>query len=85
MKIKMGKCRACSKGICEEEYRNRYKCEDRENFTCTCQESTDVLMTGRDYITDVAVGTVVGVVTGGLGSEVSAATQGGYSCTVQAT
>ena len=129
----MGKCRPCSDGICGREYRNRYKCEDRENCTCTCQESSDdtvgkaslsilggaaaitggvaltVLtgglgavfggaaligagtsmaanpiskkisgerMTGKDYITDVAVGTVVGAATGGLGAAGSAATQG---------
>ena len=129
----MGKCRACSKEICEGEYRNRFKCEDRENCTCTCQESTDdtvvkgglsilggaaaitggvaltVLtgglgavfggaaligagtsmaanpiskkisgerMTGKDYITDVAVGTVVGAATGGLGHGGSVLTKG---------
>ena len=33
-----GKCRTCSEGKCERKYKNRKRCDDPNNCTCTCQE-----------------------------------------------
>ena len=83
---KTGKCATCSQNKCERKYKNRDKCEDPVNCSCTCQEDTNVTFwkgfgSVVGGVAAFAGGVALTVTTGGLGAVGIVAVIGGGALT----